>query len=90
MQAASTTYQAEADVETESDSYWLSARLTNKNPGEYEPVLLTTENTLLLSPQKTWASIRTVAKAEFLCTFMMDLLKILIIQIESVSINAVR
>ena len=30
MQAASTTYQAEAAVETESDSYWLSARLTNK------------------------------------------------------------
>ena len=88
MQAASLTYQAEVEVETESDTDSLPDWPIN--PGEYEPVLLTTENTLLLSPQKTWASIRTVAKAEFLCTFMMDLLKILIIQIESVSINAVR
>ena len=86
IQAASPTYQAEADVETESDTESLPHRLINPEEYEpvlpirehstaeptedkelvprrltpvytYEPVLATTEETQLLSPQKTWASI---------------------------------
>ena len=41
MQAASLTYQAEVEVETESDTDPLPDQPIN--PEEYEPVLLTTE-----------------------------------------------
>ena len=51
MQAASPTYQAEAAVETESDTEFLPDRLINTE--EYEPPQ---KNTVLLSPQKTWGS----------------------------------
>ena len=52
MQAASLTYQAEADEETESDTEFLPNWVMNSE--EYDPVLLTTQDdTVLLSPQKT-------------------------------------
>ena len=41
MQSLRPTSEAEADVEAESDTGFLPDRLINK--GEYEPVLLTTE-----------------------------------------------
>ena len=41
MQATRPTSEAEAEVETESDTGFLPDRLIN--PGEYEPVLPTTE-----------------------------------------------
>ena len=53
MQAASPTYQAEAAVETESDTESLPDRLINTE--EYEP-WYPPQNTQLLSSQKTWAS----------------------------------
>ena len=55
MQAASLTYQAEADEETESDTEFLPNWVMKSEV--YEPVLVTTQdNTVLLSPQKTWAN----------------------------------
>jgi len=50
MQATRPTSEAE-DVEAESETGSLSDQLIN--PGEYQPVLPTTENTQLLSSQKT-------------------------------------
>ena len=51
MQAASTTYQAEVDVETESDTESLPDRLIN--PEEYEPMVPTAEEHTAADPQKT-------------------------------------
>ena len=48
MQATRPTSEAEADVETESDTGSLPDRLIN--PGEYEPVLLTTEEHTAAEP----------------------------------------
>ena len=52
MHATRTTSEAETDVETESNTGFLLDQLIN--PGEYEPLLPTTEEhyTQLLNPQK--------------------------------------
>ena len=52
MHATRTTSEAETDVETESNTGFLPDQLIN--PGEYEPLLPTTEEhyTQLLNPQK--------------------------------------
>ena len=52
MHATRTTSEAETDLETESNTGFLPDQLIN--PGEYEPLLPTTEEhyTQLLNPQK--------------------------------------